>query len=707
MWNIICAGSTGLSELGSVFWRAIYSIGLTILCALGLVLIPQGVECLRLVSAPGWNFPVFLLAVLSWSLAAWYSARLTLGRRFRGRALVDRSGSALVRALRTWLPRLLGVLPATLLAIAFWRQNAIGAALACAAMALLVAVFVLQRRRWFARQFGGGHGLRAAPAALGFDALPAGSVRTVAGAIALSFLLLAAIWWKPVEVGAIVTAPALLCFAFASWILFGDLVLTYWFKQGGLPSMAALPALLFVLCSVGNDNHNVHLIAGDGGPSMQRALGPHMDDWLAARAASGELTRAQPYPLVLVAAEGGGLRAAYWSASVLAKLQDESAARFGRHVFALSGVSGGSLANAMFVALMAEQRNGALGGAPCARGVAAARFQACARQMLRRDFLSPVLGYLLYPDLLQRFLPLPIGAADRARAMEAAWRAGWTEALGGDRFGQRFDQLWHGAGDVEIPSLLLNATLVDGGNRFIASDLVVNGQFPDAFDGFDALLDTRQMSLATAVHNSARFTYLSPAGTVASCRDERDGVALVACRAGLPRAPWGRVIDGGYFENSGVETVRDLLFGLRPTLARWREAGFVIEPLVLVISNSPRVRAPAGHNDPRRARLDTTLLSEVLAPLLGLFNTRIARASFAVSAASRDLAAGATGAPVGFYWFGMMSAQDTPLGWALAADSFDGMDALLAPSQATALPFEAVLHRLAPGTPAPTAAPPR
>jgi hypothetical protein len=689
MLGFIRAAGARFKEFGSLLWRAAYSVGLTVLCALGLVLIPQGAEALRLVSQPGWNFPLFLVAVTSWSLSAWYSSRLTLGRVFHGSSTVDRANTPFVRFMRKWLPRFLGVLPPTLLGLMFYQLGEYRLAAACAAVAMLLGVFMLKRRDWFARRFRPGKGSERA--ALRFHSLQRETVLTVACAIVLSFLLLGAVWWKPVEVTDVVTAPALLCFALASWILFGDLVLTYACKQANLPSMAALPVLLFVVFSPWNDNHGVNLIAGNQGPPIRRVAATHLERWLAARQASGELERGRQYPLFLVASEGGGIRAAYWAGSVLAKLQDDSGERFGSHVFALSGVSGGSLANAMFAALMAERQAGTLAQAPCALANPAVPFQSCARQVLRRDFLSPALGYMLYPDMLQRFLPLPMPSADRARAMEKAWQAGWTRAAGSDRFNQRFDHLWQGPDDVGIPSLLLNATLVEGGNRIIASDLVVDGQFPDAWDAFDPLLDTRQMSLATAVHNSARFMYISPAGTLSACRA---GQVLVPCADKLPRTPWGRVIDGAYFENSGVETIRDLLVAMRPTLDRWQNAGYDIAPLVLMISNSPGVRAPAGRRDPRSARLDMTFLSELLAPPLGLFNTRIARATFAVSAESRDMAGAMASDPVRFFWFGMMTKNDIPLGWALADRSYNDMDQLLQAPAVAALPFGSVLQRI-------------
>ena len=678
-----------LRETAAILWRCFYSVTLTILGAVGLAFIPQGVETLRLVAQPGWNFPLFLFSVATWSLAAWYSARLTLGRVFlHGHSALDRSDTPYLLAMRTWLPRFLGVLPNALLGLTFWRIGEPVLASACAAAGMAVFVFVLKRRSWFVSRF---RLLEpGSPESVRFAGLQRRTVISVSIAIGISFALLAALWRWPIAVTKVVTAPVLVAFALASWILFGDLILTYFFKQARLPSMAAAPLLLFVVFSTTNDNHAVALI-DDSAPFLRREIDPHIDAWLQARVAGGELRRGQPFPLYLVAAEGGGIRAAYWAGIVLSKLQDDSRGLFSRHVFGMSGVSGGSLAVASFASLMAEGAGGRLPASPCALADPLHPFGHCMRRTLRRDFLSPTLGYLMYPDMLQRFLPFPVQQWDRSRAMEASLEAGWREATGSSRFGQRFDRLWQGDARRDVPSLLLNATLVDGGNRVIASDLAIDGRFPDAYDAFDPLIDLRRMSLATAIHNSARFSYISPAGTVYACRRDKQ---LAPCAPGLARAPWGRLIDGGYFENSGVETLRDLLFALRPALLRWRAQGYDIEPAVIVISSSPGALAPSGKQDPSTAQLDMTFLSELLAPPLGLFNTRAARATFAVTAERRDMALMVASDAPRFLWFGMQAKHDTPLGWALAERSFNAMDDLLDGPEAAALPFRAVIERL-------------
>ena len=49
-----------------------------------------------------------------------------------------------------------------------------------------------------------------------------------------------------------------------------------------------------------------------------------------------------------------------------------------------------------------------------------------------------------------------------------------------------------------------------------------------------------------------------------------------------------------------------------------------------------------------------------------------------------------------FLWFGMQTDHYTPLGWALADATFNGMDGLLKAPQVDKLPFKTLLERLPP-----------
>jgi hypothetical protein len=247
-------------------------------------------------------------------------------------------------------------------------------------------------------------------------------------------------------------------------------------------------------------------------------------------------------PLVIVATAGGGITAAYWTASILGGLEDAYPG-FHRHIFGISSVSGGSLGATVFRALLTYQQTH--GRLPCVENT----FQACARAMLSQDSLSPTLGSMLYPDLLQRFLPFAV-FDDRAAALEETWERAWEKtALAKDAdkhlFAGRFDDLWSKG---PLPALFLNGTSVKTGRRIITSNLAVgsNGAalqpFPDALD-FNAITDIA-IRPSTAANNSARFPVVGPPGSIPSA----------AALTGTAE----QIVDGGYFENFGATTGLDI-----------------------------------------------------------------------------------------------------------------------------------------------------
>jgi hypothetical protein len=255
---------------------------------------------------------------------------------------------------------------------------------------------------------------------------------------------------------------------------------------------------------------------------------------------------------------------------------------------------------------------------------------------------------LLFPDLLQRFIPLPLPGTDRARAFETAWQTEWSLRTGNERMSQPFERLWGGDPLASpLPALFLNATQVETGLRAVLSPVRLEiARVPDLIDGLDALSTSgpATVSLATAAHASARFPYVSPAG----------------------RVPGGHFVDGGYFENSGAATGLELLSAL---------GGRDVQPIVIAIVNSL---------DPPPPKPDRWV-NDLLAPPLTLFRTRDARAVHSESVLER--AARQQG--------GCMvriprerGAIEPPLSWVLSASSqseLDGQLARLEPRFAAAL----------------------
>ena len=229
--------------------------------------------------------------------------------------------------------------------------------------------------------------------------------------------------------------------------------------------------------------------------------------------------------------------------------------------------------------------------------------------------------------MFQRFLPVGI-LDDRALALEKAWERAWFDCTGSNRFSEPLDKLW----DKEhfgVPLLFLNSTVVETGQRIIMHPLpfatLQNTQpndpkilekistfqdyFNNALDG-PAVIGGK-VPLSTAVHMSARFTYVSPAGTIFRQDLPKNG------DTSQPEVI--RVVDGGYFENSGAVTTDEILLAIRRIAS---EKNLSVHPIVIHISNDPLKRKARKRREFTGSR---AVLPEILSPIWALLNVRPAR----------------------------------------------------------------------------------
>jgi hypothetical protein len=305
-------------------------------------------------------------------------------------------------------------------------------------------------------------------------------------------------------------------------------------------------------------------------PGLQEALAR----WRTAQIDICEHPREAPLPVIVAAAEGGASRAAVWFLSAAAMLEDDNytAGRFGQYLFAISGVSGGSLGAVTYLqALKADRANG---GSPC-RGPRPATLAAGIGTMVDSDPLAPALAGFFLNDALMRLLPMHrlwSGYNDRAVMLEYAFQrdwAGWwprSEAEEGRAASREsFVSLRRDLGDL-APHLFLNGTDVDNGRRLITSTVAFGRavkEYPEAvFPLAEDLLQRfgHDVPAATAVTNSARFPLLSPPG----------------------RIPGRQVIDGGYFDNYGSRTADDLVLEIERI---GKANGWNLVPIVVLVTN--------------------------------------------------------------------------------------------------------------------------
>lgn len=265
-------------------------------------------------------------------------------------------------------------------------------------------------------------------------------------------------------------------------------------------------------------------------------------------------------PIFIVATSGGGIRAAYWTAQVLARIEDASCGKFSRNTFAISGVSGGSLGAAIFHQAAQHtraQRSTKLG---CNADTFALDL---VDAVFKHDLMSPIVGSMLFPDAVQRFFPAWIPWGGRGRAFEVALETAWRESAETDSFSRPFESMFEDKKALD-PLLLLVSTNSSDGSRVVSSP--VDLQDPLAYWLQDSDLSTHGMRLSTAAHNSARFPVVSPPARV----EDLHGRLKM------------RIVDGGYFENSSVATAR---IPLRSVLRAKQDPNQKV--VVLLIENDP------------------------------------------------------------------------------------------------------------------------
>jgi hypothetical protein len=276
--------------------------------------------------------------------------------------------------------------------------------------------------------------------------------------------------------------------------------------------------------------------------------------------------------MYFVSAEGGGIRAAYWTAMGLADLE-ASIPDLRDRIATMSGVSGGSLGIATWLAAVETTDN------LDTRRKLIDRF-------LGSDLLSPAIAGLLFLDSPRLVFGPLWQSARRDDVFEAAVARRWqrvAEMVLGPGRGQTADFFLRPLVSLcflnltNVPTVYFGATEVLWG----AYTPIGNTTFAIAGGGrefINGLLRQSDLPLSTVVHAvvlSARFPLLAPSADVAVTREDVHDYLVTrapltrAMRVklnngrvpdGLPslsgNARLGVLVDGGYFDNSGLSMTR-------------------------------------------------------------------------------------------------------------------------------------------------------
>ncbi len=428
----------------------------------------------------------------------------------------------------------------------------------------------------------------------------------------ISLVILASVGWTNLLLSRFLGPVAIVFLALTMWVLIASFFtyLDYHYK-----APFTLICLL-IMMFMNNNNHQIRTISNAKDSYFSKDAATHsipayFDTWLEQLLADRDKNRATygsgPVPVYLISTEGGGIRSAYWTATALQQL-DNARPDFFRHVFAISGVSGGSVGASVFTAqyrdkLLTKQKNDST------------TFSFDLDKFFARDYLSPLLTAMLIPDMLQKFSPFAINSVDRAQYLEDGWADAYADvqqvnvpssrpaAVRTSRtMDSSFISLWaNPATRYRTPVLFLNATQAETGRKGLLTPLVIQND-----THFDNVIDIqedvyRHIALKTAASISARFPLVTPPATIRVVNE--------------PATDASNFVDGGYLDNSGTTTLLSILSSITSNTAVL--AKLVAKNVVFrIISMNNSVET-----NPNQQVKSLTGLYEVKAPLMAFLGS--------------------------------------------------------------------------------------
>ncbi|NML20187.1 hypothetical protein HHL16_04850 [Pseudoflavitalea sp. G-6-1-2] len=311
----------------------------------------------------------------------------------------------------------------------------------------------------------------------------------------------------------------------------------------------------------------------------------YFNNWIRSKGAAIDSAKGN-YPVYFVLANGGASRSGYWTASVLGKLEDTTRglpSQFSKHLFCLSGTSGGGVGVATFFSLLHEEKK--------LNSAQPVSYLNSARDFLKKDFLTFTLSHMLGPDYFKYIFHLNNNTLpDRAGALEQTLEEGSAtipDSLKPAMARPMSEMLSIGDTVNPLPVLCINTTRMQDGNPGVVTNIKLSRQyFNDRVDVLDVLNDTLDMRLSTASILGARFPYISPAGRIDQVIPSRNRVnqndsMLIHY-----------FVDGGYFDNSGAGVVQEMIRAILLSAASSKDSVLKkrvgkLDLTILHITNSP------------------------------------------------------------------------------------------------------------------------
>lgn len=475
--------------------------------------------------------------------------------------------------------------------------------------------------------------------------------------VSLCLFIFAVVCFLPVPAYPRIGSPGLLILSFTCWtgLYIGVLFLDYAvFRPGSQAkrnwksrilrsfSVRATVPILLVFSSLANKDHQIRqspAFAADLRPTQEEHFKRWVDHYILDSVSNqyqslSDSTRF--YPITFVCAEGGALRTGAFAALTLSYLQDSLArclgVNFKNSIYAFSGVSGGSLGVGFFNATACLDTN----------HHPQSYYSQMTHDFFSKDFLAPVIGKMFYGDILNLFVPIQIPRFDRAIALEDAWEWGYESIINANHlnfFSRNVLSLY--PREHRYPAIYVNTTEVETGRQCWITNVKPS---PRMIRGHERdLLSYRigtGIRYSTMINFSTRFPLFSPAATVVESAPRKF-----------------HYVDGGYYENTGMATMKEVMESLLPLFHHYDSMGIVLRPHVLVL------RFSEGDGQHRNLNFGNEI-SEVL---LGIYNTRAGRAEVAEAELTR-LVEGTLNGEVATLRLSMDNSQ-VPMNWVLSNTS--------------------------------------
>ncbi|MEZ4957336.1 MAG: hypothetical protein R2825_27515 [Saprospiraceae bacterium] len=230
-------------------------------------------------------------------------------------------------------------------------------------------------------------------------------------------------------------------------------------------------------------------------------------------------------PIFLIAADGGGLRAAYWNLLLMHYL-DSANPEFYKHVFMTTGASGGCIGQGIYAYLNGKNKT-------------EEEREIIIDSIGHTNFLSADMVGLFCKTPFTSMLPF-LNLQNWEDRMEAMARHYFTicgeDEKSYDAFKNApYGSLWtEGNNYQKLPIFIVNATRAEDGFRAIAHPLTPTPDSPIGLIDLTRINDDEYISFPNALFLTNRFPLFSPAGRVCGK---------------------GHFVDGGYLENSGLSTL--------------------------------------------------------------------------------------------------------------------------------------------------------